>query len=66
MSNLNIGTDVIAIKDAVNQVRRNIRELKDKKSQIHITGEAAEKIIRFYDEKLSAQKIMLLWLSKSL
>lgn len=66
MGNLNIGTDVIAVKDAVKQVRRNIRELKEKKSQIHITGEAADKIIRFYDEKLSAQKMMLLWLRKSL
>lgn len=66
MGNLNIGTDVIAVKDAFKQVRRNIRELKEKKSQIHITGEAADKIIRVYDEKLSAQKMMLLWLRKSL
>ncbi len=66
MGNLNIGTDVIAIKDAVKQIRRNIRELKEKKSQVTIAGETANKILRFYDEKIAAQKVMLLWLRRSI
>lgn len=66
MSSLNIGTDVVAIKDAVRQVRHNIRDLKERKSQIQLTGEAAKKILQVYEEKISAQQILLLWLRRSI
>jgi hypothetical protein len=51
MGNLSIGTNVMTIKDAVEQVQQNIRDLKDKKSQITVSGGSASKINRFYDEK---------------
>jgi len=66
MGNLNIGSNVIAVKDAVKQVQQNIRELREKKSQITISGESASKISSFYDEKIAAQKLLLLWLRRSM
>ena len=64
MGNLNIGTDVIAIKDAVRQVERNITELQRRKDEVQ--GYAASAIIKFYDEKIDAQNVALSWLLRAL
>ena len=66
MGNLAIGTDVVAVKDAVEQVQKNIRELRERKSQVTIRGESATKIIQLYNQKIANQKVLLLWLRRSL
>lgn len=64
MGNLNIGSSVISIKDAIKNVESNIAQLQQKKNTAR--GYASDAIIRFYDEKLSVQESMLSWLKSSL
>ena len=64
MGNLNIGKNVVAIKDVVRHVEKNIAELQHKRDSIR--GYAAPAIIQFYDEKLSIQQATLAWLTRAL
>lgn len=66
MANLHVGTDVIEIKDAVRKIRQNIRELQSKKAQVNENGYAAANIVSFYENKIAAQRIALIWLRKAL
>lgn len=64
MGNLNIGKDVVAIKDVVRQVEKNIAELQRKRDSIQ--GYAAPAIIQFYDEKIAIQQVTLSWLTRAI
>ena len=64
MGNLNIGKEVVAIKDAVTHVEKNIVALRRKMDRIK--GYAAPAIIQFYDEKLAIQQATLAWLTRAI
>jgi hypothetical protein len=64
MGNLNIGKDVVAIKDVVSHVEKNIAGLQQRRDSIK--GYAAPAIIQFYDEKLAIQQATLSWLTRAL
>jgi len=66
MRNLVVGTDIIAIKDAINQVNQNIQRLHSKIAEVDINGYAGKKIASFYEEKIQSQQITLSWLKKAL
>ena len=66
MGNLVVGTDIIAIKDAINQVNQNIQQLHSKMAEVDINGYAGTKIASFYEEKIQGQQITLSWLKKAL
>lgn len=64
MGNLNIGKEVVAIKDVVRHVEKNIAELQQKRDSIQ--GYAAPAIIQFYDDKLAIQQATLSWLTRAI
>ena len=64
MGNLNIGKEIVAIKDVVRHVEKNIIELQQKRDNTQ--GYAASAIIQFYDEKLAIQQAALSWLTRAL
>lgn len=66
MGNLVVGTDIIVIKDAINQVNKNIHELHSKMIGVDSKGYAGAKIVSFYEEKIKSQQITLSWLKKAL
>lgn len=65
MGNLVVGTDIIAIKDAVNQVNQNSQWLHSRIAEVDINGYAGKKIASFYEEKIQSQQITLSWLKKA-
>jgi len=66
MRKLHVGTDVIAIKDAMTQVQKNIEELSFKKQQVNLKGYAGKKILDFYEAKIASQSVTLSWLKNAL
>ena len=65
MSNLNMGTDQISLKDAVRRVQQNINELQQKLIDISDIEYFSEKIQRFYERKIATQKATLEWLERA-
>lgn len=66
MKKLHMGTDVIAIKDAMHRVQKNIEDLRTKKGLTDLHGYAGLKIITFYEEKIASQLVTLAWLKSAL
>ncbi|RYE50818.1 MAG: hypothetical protein EOP48_19180 [Sphingobacteriales bacterium] len=66
MKKLHMGTEVIAIKDAMTQVQKNIEKLTFKKESVNLNGYAGKKILAFYEEKIALQSATLIWLKKAL
>lgn len=65
MGNLHMGTDTIAIKDAIHQVQKNIEDLRTKKGLTDLHGYAGLKIISFCEEKIASQLVTLAWLKSA-
>lgn len=66
MGSLHVGTRVIAIKDAIAQVQKNIEDLSIKKHQLNLNGYAGKQILNFYEEKIASQSATLVWLKNAL
>jgi hypothetical protein len=66
MGKLAIGNNLISIETATKQVIRNIQELMQKKAQLTHGVSGNTRAIAFYEERIAAQKVLLIWLRKAL
>jgi len=66
MGNLVVGTDIIAIKDAINQVNKNIQQLRSKIEATNINSCTGATMASSYEQKMQNQEITLSWLKKAL
>ena len=66
MGELAVGNELISIEAVTKQVRRNIKELMEKKAQLtHTVFMETTIAVAFYDERIAAQKVLLIWLRKT-
>jgi hypothetical protein len=65
MAKLAIGNNLISIETATKQVRRNIQELMQKKALLTHGVSGNARAVAFYEKRIAAQKVLLIWLRKA-